>query len=204
MLKNMFSTVPNNSYHFWADSLHKWLFLGMADIHEYWSKMPCLPIILTNFSRGKSHNFFHNGKIKIHPVIQHLSKHVPFIYCKLANFNFKFKMNNWIAIHTIFASSSYSKISMRLDEVDCFSGRNSGRKSSQLRLLFLWQRLPGLDLTCILLFQLSESARLLYVSLTVYLPLHSLIYIPLTYSADAAHAEQREQNDDYEVVSCAP
>lgn len=114
--------------------------------------------------------------------------------------NLKFK----IAIHIIFASSSYSKISMRLDKVDCFSGRNSGRKSSQLRLLFLWQRLPGLDLTCILLFQLSESARLLYVSLTVYLPLHSLIYIPLTYSADAAHAEQREQNDDYEVVSCAP
>ena len=118
--------------------------------------------------------------------------------------NLKFKMNNWIAIHTMFASSSYSKISMRLDEVDCFSGRNSGRKSSQLRLLFLWQRLPGIDLTCILLFQLSESARLLYVSLTVYLPFHSLIYIPLTYSADAAHAEQREQNDDYEVVSCAP
>ena len=27
--------------------------------------------------------------------------------------NLKFKMNNWIAIHTIFASSSYSKISMR-------------------------------------------------------------------------------------------
>ena len=116
----------------------------------------------------------------------------------------KNQMNNWIAIHTIFASSSYSKISMRLDKAGCFSGRNSGRKSSQLRLLFLWQRLPGLDLTCILLFQLSESARLLYVSLTVYLPLHSLIYIPLTYSADAAHAEQREQNDDYEVVSCAP
>ena len=32
----------------------------------------------------------------------------------------------------------------------------------------------------------------------------TIIYIPLTYSADAAHAEQREQNDDYEVVSCAP
>ena len=57
-------TVPNNSYHFWADSLQKWLFLGMADIHEYWSKMPCLPIIFTNFSRGKSHNLFIMEKSK--------------------------------------------------------------------------------------------------------------------------------------------
>ena len=31
-------TVPNNSYRFWADLLHKWSFMGMTDIHEYWSK----------------------------------------------------------------------------------------------------------------------------------------------------------------------
>ena len=31
-----FATVPNNSYRFWADLLHKWSFLGyMTDIHEY-------------------------------------------------------------------------------------------------------------------------------------------------------------------------
>ena len=28
-------TVANNSYHFWADLLHKWSSLGMTDIHEY-------------------------------------------------------------------------------------------------------------------------------------------------------------------------
>ena len=30
-------TVANNSYHFWTDLLHKWLFLGygMAGIYEY-------------------------------------------------------------------------------------------------------------------------------------------------------------------------
>ena len=32
-------TVPNNSYRFWADLLHKWSFKGMTDIHEYWSKL---------------------------------------------------------------------------------------------------------------------------------------------------------------------
>ena len=30
-------TVPNNSYHFWAILLHKWLFQGVADIHKYYS-----------------------------------------------------------------------------------------------------------------------------------------------------------------------
>ena len=33
-------------------------FYGMADIHEYWSKMKCLPIVLTNFSWAKSHDFY--------------------------------------------------------------------------------------------------------------------------------------------------
>ena len=28
-------TVPNNSYRFWANLLHKWSFLGMTDIHGY-------------------------------------------------------------------------------------------------------------------------------------------------------------------------
>ena len=28
-------TVPNNSYHFCDDLLHKWSFKGMTDIHEY-------------------------------------------------------------------------------------------------------------------------------------------------------------------------
>ena len=35
ILKDYFITVPNNSYHFWANLLHKWSFLGMNDMHEY-------------------------------------------------------------------------------------------------------------------------------------------------------------------------
>ena len=34
----------------------------------------CPPSILTNFSWAKSHNFFHNAKIKIHRNIEHLIK----------------------------------------------------------------------------------------------------------------------------------
>ena len=65
-------TVVNNSYHFWADLLYKWLYLGIMNIdpkcHAY------LLYVLTNFSWAKSHN----RKIKIHLVIQHLLNHVPF------------------------------------------------------------------------------------------------------------------------------
>ena len=57
-------TDPNNSYHFWAGLLYKWLFYGVADNHEYWSKMPSLPIISINFSWAKSHNFFIMEKSK--------------------------------------------------------------------------------------------------------------------------------------------
>ena len=39
-------TVPNNSYRFWAD------------LHEYWSKLPCLPIISINFPRAAISNIF--------------------------------------------------------------------------------------------------------------------------------------------------
>ena len=67
-------------------------FLGMADIHEYWFKIPCPP---TRFSWAKSHNFLHNGKSKIHSVIQHFLKHVPFILCRSGNFN---KCWKWIFI----------------------------------------------------------------------------------------------------------
>ena len=35
----VYGTVPNNSYRFWADLLHKWSF------NEYWSKLPCLKSI---------------------------------------------------------------------------------------------------------------------------------------------------------------
>ena len=58
----MFS--PNNSHHFWAVLLHKWLFLGVADIHEYSFKLPCLPIISINFSWARSHNLFIMEKLK--------------------------------------------------------------------------------------------------------------------------------------------
>ena len=57
-------TVPNESYHFWAVLLHKWLLQGVADIHEYSFKMLCLPIILINFSWAKSHNLFIMEKSK--------------------------------------------------------------------------------------------------------------------------------------------
>ena len=58
------TTVPKNSYRFWADLLHKWSFKGMTDIHEYWSKLPCLPIILINFPWATSNNFFIMEKSK--------------------------------------------------------------------------------------------------------------------------------------------
>ena len=34
------TTVPNNSYRFWADLLIEGHDYGVADIHNYWSKMP--------------------------------------------------------------------------------------------------------------------------------------------------------------------
>ena len=58
LMKISLLTVPNNSYRFWADLLHKWSFKGMTDIHEYWSKLPCLPIILINFPRAATSNIF--------------------------------------------------------------------------------------------------------------------------------------------------
>ena len=57
----------------------------MADIHEYSFKMSYLPIILINFSWAKSHNFFQNGKIKIHLAIQHLLKLANLQYSHLSN-----------------------------------------------------------------------------------------------------------------------
>ena len=63
------TTVPNESYHFWAVLLHKWLLRGVADIHEYSFKMPYLPIILFNFSWAKSHNFFIMEKSKLNLLI---------------------------------------------------------------------------------------------------------------------------------------
>ena len=91
------STVANNSYSFWADLLYKWLFLGY-DWHPWILIQNAMPTFYINqFYVGYISKFFHNGKMKIHLVIQHLLKHAPFIYCKLANFN-KCWITRWILI----------------------------------------------------------------------------------------------------------
>ena len=56
--KNLKNTVANNSYHFWADLVLRWLFLGYGWYPWILTKMPWLPCILIRFSWAKSHTFF--------------------------------------------------------------------------------------------------------------------------------------------------
>ena len=49
--------------------------------------MPCLPIILINFSWAKSHNFFIKQKSKFTEIFNICWKHVPFILCRSSQFD---------------------------------------------------------------------------------------------------------------------